>query len=271
MRCWVCNFPVVVFQRALPIQRAASRTLCALMRNCRKLDHRQDMVAKLIHGKLCTQCSNVNFISFSTTIFTIHVLNMNDKTSIFCVTCLGNKPEYCPHHAWCQLINPFFKVEIYRIRYGLIEINILILCSALIIPSFTFVIEYDYLFCSTFTRYSKRRITVKPALVTTCLQRSPIYKGHICCFPWKWFLIESCTKGTCLQRPPVYKGPFLCSPWVVAIDRFDCTYVKIHYQCKNLFISSSFLVYLTECCRSKKQPLQEVIHRHLCHRHGHVL
>ena len=43
--------------------------------------------------------------------------------------------------------------------------------------------------------------TVKPALVTTCLQRPLDYKGHILCFPWKWFLIESCTKGTCLQRP----------------------------------------------------------------------
>ncbi|XP_011682759.2 serine/threonine-protein phosphatase 4 regulatory subunit 4 isoform X4 [Strongylocentrotus purpuratus] len=42
-------FKLVTTHRALPIQRAASRTLCALMRNCRKLDHRQDMVAKLIH------------------------------------------------------------------------------------------------------------------------------------------------------------------------------------------------------------------------------
>ena len=62
------------------------------------------------------------------------------------------------------------------------------------------------------------RYTVKPALVTTCLQWPSVYKDHICCFPWKCFLIESCTKGICLQRPPVYKGHF----WMVAIARFDC-------------------------------------------------
>ena len=37
--------------------------------------------------------------------------------------------------------------------------------------------------------------TVKPALVTTCLQ------GPCFLFPLKKFLIETCTKGTCLQRP----------------------------------------------------------------------
>ncbi|XP_063958778.1 serine/threonine-protein phosphatase 4 regulatory subunit 4-like isoform X7 [Lytechinus pictus] len=42
-------FKHVTSHRALPIQHAAARTLCVLMRNCRKLDHRQDMVAKLIH------------------------------------------------------------------------------------------------------------------------------------------------------------------------------------------------------------------------------
>ena len=68
--------------------------------------------------------------------------------------------------------------------------------------------------------------TVKPALMTTCLQRPSVYKGHICCFPWKWFLIGSCTEGTCLQRPPFYEGHFLCFPWAVAIDRFDCSSTK---------------------------------------------
>ena len=43
--------------------------------------------------------------------------------------------------------------------------------------------------------------TVKPALVTTCLQRPPVCNKHIFCFPWKWFLIETCSKGTCLRRP----------------------------------------------------------------------
>ena len=44
-------------------------------------------------------------------------------------------------------------------------------------------------------------------IVTTCLQRPPVYNKHIFCFPWKWFLIETCNKGnlstmtTCLQRP----------------------------------------------------------------------
>ena len=37
--------------------------------------------------------------------------------------------------------------------------------------------------------------------MTTYLQRPPVYKVHIFSFPWKWFLIETCTKGTCLQRP----------------------------------------------------------------------
>ena len=39
--------------------------------------------------------------------------------------------------------------------------------------------------------------TVKPALVTTCIERPPVNKDHILCFPWKLFLIETCTKGTC--------------------------------------------------------------------------
>ena len=46
-----------------------------------------------------------------------------------------------------------------------------------------------------------RVYTVKPALVTTCPQRPPVYKDHIFSFPWKWFLIETYIKGTCLQRP----------------------------------------------------------------------
>ena len=47
---------------------------------------------------------------------------------------------------------------------------------------------------------------------------------HLCilCFPWKWFLIETCTKGTSLQRSPAYQDHFFCLPWVVFIGRFKC-------------------------------------------------
>ncbi|XP_072182400.1 serine/threonine-protein phosphatase 4 regulatory subunit 4-like [Diadema setosum] len=41
-------FKYVTSHWALPIQHAAARTLCVFMRNCRKLDHRQDMCNRLI-------------------------------------------------------------------------------------------------------------------------------------------------------------------------------------------------------------------------------
>ena len=56
--------------------------------------------------------------------------------------------------------------------------------------------------------------TVKPALVTTCLQRPLVYSDPIFLFSLKHVLKES-----------LYKGHCLCFPWAVAVDRFDCMYV----------------------------------------------
>ena len=76
-------------------------------------------------------------------------------------------------------------------------------------------------------------ITVKPALVTTCLQRPTFFVSLE-----NGFSLKHGTKRICLQRPPVYKDHFLCFPWAVAIDRFDC--IIINYLVVNcVFVSCS--------------------------------
>ena len=60
----------------------------------------------------------------------------------------------------------------------------------------------------------------------TCFSDHLSTKATFFCLPWKWFLIEACTKGTCSQRPPVYKDHFLWFHRAVAIDRFDCIYIR---------------------------------------------
>ena len=55
--------------------------------------------------------------------------------------------------------------------------------------------------------------TVKPALVTTCLQR-----------PHFLFPFKNCFSLNHVLKEPIYKDHFLCFPWVVGIDRFDCIY-----------------------------------------------
>ena len=55
--------------------------------------------------------------------------------------------------------------------------------------------------------------TVKPALVTTCLQQA-----H--------YSVSLEKNGFSLKhvlKEPVYKDHFLCFLWAVAVDRFDCT------------------------------------------------
>ena len=58
--------------------------------------------------------------------------------------------------------------------------------------------------------------TVKSALVTTCLQRPPVYKDHI------FVSLENGFSLKHVLKEPVYKDHFLCFPWAVAVDRFDC-------------------------------------------------
>ena len=51
--------------------------------------------------------------------------------------------------------------------------------------------------------------TVKPALVTTCLQQAHFL-----------FLLKMVSHY--VLKEPVHKDHVLCFPWAVAIDRFDC-------------------------------------------------
>ena len=53
--------------------------------------------------------------------------------------------------------------------------------------------------------------SVKPALVTTCLQRPHFFVPHENSFSLKH-----------VRKEPVYKDHFLCFAWAVPIDRFDC-------------------------------------------------
>ena len=63
--------------------------------------------------------------------------------------------------------------------------------------------------------------TVKPALVTTCLQRPPVYKDHLSTKATFGVSLENGFSLNHVLKEPVYKGHFLCFPWVAAIDRFD--------------------------------------------------
>ena len=87
-------------------------------------------------------------------------------------------------------------------------------CRVLSCSLCTFAYVMIHFVNSIFMNYTS--ITVKPALVTTGLQRPPAYDKHIFFFPLKGFSLKH------ILKEPVYKDHFLCFPWAVAVDRFDC-------------------------------------------------
>ena len=120
--------------------------------------------------------------------------------------------------------------------------------------------QYNWLVGNIWIHYQCGRQnmnTIKPAIVATCIEGTPAYKGHHFQVPKYHFICE----WTCIERPPAHNSHFWLVPWVAFIDRFYCIIIlrlfsshivlNIWHQLPTLNHKLCIWVWLSNKCESE--------------------